>query len=249
MMRARRFDSELIISTQLAALRVGQRVAGHQLARSLNGGERRAHFVRGPVNRLLIARLVGFGFAQLAGAPRSADTSPRPIELSQATATGATYGKHDAVSEKLHRQQVVRRGQQRHDRDVCAPARKQTRRSAPPRSRADRRRPAATVLFAGAESETCRAPWFRTPGRALRRPETFIAVRIHQPVIGGGKRGDAQKHGLAAQSGPDAGRSRARRSSGSCRAAGSESSRGRSVLPRSGDQDAADCHVVRRSSG
>ena len=61
----------------LLALLLGQRVAAHQFAGTLDGGERRAHFVRDEVNGLPVAVAVRFGLAQAAAAPPATD-SRRP---------------------------------------------------------------------------------------------------------------------------------------------------------------------------
>ncbi len=50
----------------LLALFLAQVVAAHQLAGSLNGGERRAHFVRDEMDGLLVALAFGFRSAQRA---------------------------------------------------------------------------------------------------------------------------------------------------------------------------------------
>ena len=65
MIRERRLDSELIMSLNSLPLASGQLVAAHDLAGALDGRQRRAHLMRGPVNGLLVAGALGFGALQL----------------------------------------------------------------------------------------------------------------------------------------------------------------------------------------
>ncbi len=51
---------------QLFLLGFGERIVGHDFAGPLDGGERGAHFVGGPVDGLLVARFFGFAAAELA---------------------------------------------------------------------------------------------------------------------------------------------------------------------------------------
>ena len=53
--RASRLDSMLIISVDLFALFLAQVIAAHQLARPLDGRQRRPHFMRDEVDGLLVA--------------------------------------------------------------------------------------------------------------------------------------------------------------------------------------------------
>ena len=95
-MRASRFDSELMSSAICLRFSSVSAKAGHQLARTLDGGKRRAHFVSDEVHGLLIALARGQFRAPVAAHHQVVIAAPAHRKLSELTAAGVAKREHPA---------------------------------------------------------------------------------------------------------------------------------------------------------
>ena len=180
----------------LLALLLAQVVAAHQLAGALDGGERRAHFVRDKVDGLLVALAVRFRLAKLPAddkvliAGGGGAGEPRRRERREDTETRCRSETRRTASDA--RPRVMHCG--RHTRA----SRKEIRKIRPARTP-----PAMKNVGPPGwkrRSGICRAPAFRRAARALRRPGCGPAVGRAHAIISGGNGSDAHKHYLALKS-------------------------------------------------